>query len=207
MEIQVGVVGKALHEIARRKQAARAQMKAAHRRIAVKRLRLEGQHRMAWRERCAGFHHMAQHLGGGRLAHGLAVLQLEGVGVGRNHDAALPGLQGQRLRDQPLVPVRVEVHVRVDLEEPVFARIQRHCQRPRPAWAPRLQRINIDHAQACRRHAGIHRWRLPRRALVDHGTVQTFGPARLLNGSPHGERQHRVAIRGNADEDAHGRGR
>src|SRR5659263_739661 len=144
MEIQIGIIGKALHDFARGKQTARANMKTAHSLVALEWVCLKNNNGVFWCELSAGSDHMGQHLGGGGFTHRLAVLKLERIGVGRKHEPVPHSLQGPSLRYQALVSVGVKVHVRIDLEVPVFACIQRHGQRARPARASRLQGVDVD---------------------------------------------------------------
>ena len=169
------------------------------------RMGLEGQHRMVGLKSGTGFEHMHQRLGGGGFVYHRAVLQHERVRVSRNHQTGPARRQGRCLGNEPLVPARIEVGVRVDLEKPVLAVVERHGQRARPAWAPRVQRVHAHLAQPGRCGEVGSQGRNGGGALVHHPEVQGLRPVRRVQRTPDGEVKQRVAVRGNADEDGHGR--
>src|SRR5665647_2167879 len=77
-----------------------------------------------------------------RPAHRPVVFEDEGVRVGGQHDAPSAGQHGLGLGDQCRVPVQLEVGVRVDLEEPLFAVVQGHGQGTGPARTACIERVD-----------------------------------------------------------------
>src|SRR6185503_13623024 len=133
-------------------------------------------------------------------AHGLPVLHGKPVRIAREDDARAAREERRRLLDQPRVPVRVEVHVRVDLQEPVLAGIESHRHGPGPAGTACIHRIDAQVGDPPRPAEGRAR---RRGALVDDAEVQRL---RMLRGGRRPlerEAEHRVAVRSDAHEDAH----
>ncbi len=79
---------------------------------------------MVRRERHVRLEHLRQHAGGGRTVHHLSLFEDEGVGVRRDHQRPCRRAERKCLFHQPLVPALVEVHVRVELQEPLLAVMQ-----------------------------------------------------------------------------------
>jgi hypothetical protein len=169
-------------------------------------VRLEAEHVVVFVEHLLGLHHLREHARCRRVVGGLAVDEVERVRVGRERHTTPARHQRLGLRDELRVPALVEVHVRVDLEEPVFPVVQAHRDGARPARTARVQGVDahVAHARAdtLQHEAGhLHR------PLVDDAEVQGVGMARLRQCTVERVTQDRVAVGGDADEDAHGRSR
>jgi hypothetical protein len=207
VEIEVGVVRELFGQRARAEQAAGSEVKTRQRVRTGDRVAREAEHGVVGLEGSdVALDDMGQHtVARRRLVHGLLLrVEREGVGIRRDHHAASTGLQRLRLRDQPGVPARLEIHVGVELEKPVFAVVERHGDRPRPARAARVAGVDAHVAQSRVDIGGKGEAAHVGRALVDDAEVQLPGPLCPGERTPEREGQDRVAVGGDAQENAHG---
>mmetsp|Transcript_17177 Transcript_17177/g.66855 ORF Transcript_17177/g.66855 Transcript_17177/m.66855 type:complete len:536 (-) Transcript_17177:1948-3555(-) len=200
VEVEEGVVGKLVHQLARAEQAARAHMQRGQRRLPTHRHRFKHQHRMRRLELLAGPHHEGQQLGAGNRRHRLAVAQRERIGIGGHQAARVQRRAMLSPSDQAIVPAGLEPGVGVDLQEPALTLVQRHRDRPRPAWPARLQRVDMHPPHLPlpgfrQAHAGLGQ------LLLHQADTDAFGPAGLRQRAADRERQQRVAVGRDADED------
>jgi hypothetical protein len=195
MEVERRVVRNLQREVSRGEETARAYVETGKRLVGFHGLPLELQHRMVGGKALAGLHDAREHLGGDRFGNGLAVLEGECRWVGGQRDIP-PAAQRARLRDEALVPAGREIHVRVELQEPVLAPIERHRDRACPAGAARIFGFDAHVARALRHRRGGG-------GLLDDAEMQLVRPAGIGARALDGEAQERVAVRRDADEDRH----
>jgi hypothetical protein len=101
-----------------------------------------------------------------------------------------------RLCRQPLVPAGREIHVRIELQEPVLAAVEGHGDGAGPARAARVDGIDAQVAGT-----GGHARRV--RRLLDHAEMKPVGAARIVARALERETEERIAVGDHAHEDGH----
>ncbi len=194
-EIEFGVIGHVADEAARREQhVPRDEARAQRRAIQLGRrdvAELEG--RNALRRETIEPHPRRRGI----------VRQRPGGIIGRQ----IGGQHGPRrsaalgLIEQHRIPPFREAVMRIELQEPVFAVVQLHQFRPRPARTLALAPRHVDHAHPPAVQRGW--WHLSLAMLPAHREAQLARPARPRHGMLDRRDQFGVAIGRNRDENRH----
>ena len=142
MKVKLRVVGQLIHDLTGRKQATTSNMHPQNGFIPLYCDALKHQDRVIFDELRIIPDNKGQDLVCNHLRHRMSVAHRKRIWVAAQYGARVVHRSHLPRLNQAFVPAWFEPRVRINLEVPVFALIEPHRQRARPAWTARLKCID-----------------------------------------------------------------